>query len=73
MRIATQANSSQALRVCLYDARRLETAAEIDQFLCDTPSWLLAEMGCFLGLRLPTFGGDKPAVLTSVLLREGKS
>lgn len=68
LRPATRDNASEGLRLALFDVSRLATAAEIDRFLCNTPGWLLEEAGHFFGLRLPLYGGDKPAALTGHIL-----
>lgn len=70
LRAATRDNSSEALRLSLFDVSRLATAAEIDRFLCNQPRWLLEEAGIFFGLNPPTFGGDKPAALTGHILAD---
>ena len=35
----------------------------LDRRLCETPNWLLFEIGQRLGLRLPDRGGDKPLLI----------
>ena len=54
------------IALTIQNLRRLPVAGQ-DQALCQMHKDDLLDIGLALGLRLPFFGGDKPAVIVAAL------